>query len=68
MPCTLPHPTVPAQIAKAKLDDLCVALGRRLPDLCRVVARVEAERRASDIQPLVESLSGALHDWRETRD
>lgn len=57
----------PAQIAKAKLDDLCVALGRQLPDLCRVVARVEAERKASDIQPLVESLSGALHDWREAR-
>ena len=58
----------PAQIAKAKLDDLCDGLRRRLPDLCRVVARVEAERRASDIQPLVESLSGALLDWREARE
>ena len=57
----------PAQIAKAKLDALCDRLDRRLPDLCRAVARVEARRKASDIQPLVESLSGALHDWREAR-
>lgn len=57
----------PAQIASAKLDELCDRLDRRLLDLCRVVARVEAERKTSDIQPLVESLSGALHDWREAR-
>lgn len=58
----------PARIAKAKLGDLGDRLGLWLPELARVVARVEAERRASDIQPLVESLSGALLDWREARE
>ena len=56
----------PAEIAKAKLKGLSDRFDRRLPDLCRVVARVEAERRASDIRPLVESLSSALQDWRES--
>lgn len=58
----------PARIAKAKLDDLGERLGLSLPELCRVVARAEAEHKASDIQPLVESLSGALHDWRGGRE
>jgi len=55
----------PTEIAQAKLKGLSDRLDQRLPDLCRVVARVEAERRASEIRPLVESLSSALHDWRE---
>ena len=58
----------PARIAKAKLGDLGDRFVLPLPELCRVVARVEAERKESDIQPLVESLSGALLDWREVRE
>ena len=56
----------PSEIAEAKLDGLSEILDRQLPDLCRAVARVEAERRASDLKPLVESLSSALQDWRES--
>lgn len=56
----------PTEIAEAKLDGLSEILDRQVPDLCRAVARVEAERRASDLNPLVESLSSALHDWRES--
>ena len=55
-----------AEVAKAKLYGLSEILDRRLPDLCRVVARVEAGRSASDIQPLVENLKSSLHDWRES--
>ena len=56
----------PTEIAEAKLNGLSEILDRQLPDLCRAVARVEAERRASDLKPLVESLSSALQDWRES--
>ena len=55
----------PTEIAEAKLDGLSEILDRQVPDLCRAVARVEAERGASDLKPLIESLSSALHDWRE---
>ena len=55
----------PTEIAEAKLNGLSEILDRQVPDLCRAVARVEAERGASDLKPLIESLSSALHDWRE---
>ncbi len=54
----------PSQIAKTKLRVLAEALGRNAPDICRVVARLEANRKESDIQPLVEGLQDALQQWR----
>lgn len=56
----------PSEIAEAKLDGLSEILDRQLPDLCRAVARIEADRKVSEIQPLVESLKSALHAWRES--
>ena len=55
----------PAAIAKSKFRSLSDSLRREAPDVCRVIARLEAARRASDIQPLVEQLSNHLAQWRE---
>ncbi len=54
----------PSEIAKSKLRSLSEALDWKVPDVCRVVARLEAGRKESDIQPLVEGLQGALLQWR----
>ena len=54
----------PSQIAKTKLRGLSEPLGWDAADICRVVARLEAGRRESDIQPLVEGLANALLQWR----
>ena len=54
----------PSEIAKSKLRSLSEALGRKVPDVCRVVARLEARRKESDVQPLVEGLQSALLQWR----
>ena len=53
-----------SQIAKTKLRGLSELLGWAPPDICRVVARLEASRKESDIQPLVEGLANALLRWR----
>ena len=54
----------PSQIAKAKLRDLAEALGRNAADICRAAARLEAGRKESEIQPLIEGLQDALQQWR----
>lgn len=54
-----------AAIAKAKLNDLAETLSWNAPDIGRVIAREEAKRRESDIQPLVEELELVLREWRE---
>ena len=54
----------PARIAKTKLRGLAEPLGRNAPDICRVVARLEAARKESEIQPLVEGLESTLLQWR----
>ena len=54
----------PGVIAKTKLHDLAEPLGWSAPDVGRVVARLEAGRRESDIQPLIDGLKGALLQWR----
>ena len=53
-----------SQITKAKLRGLAEHLDREVPDICRLVARQEAERRDSDIRPLVERLESAFQRWR----
>ena len=53
-----------SQIAKIKLRGLGDSLGWNAPDICRIVARRESERKDSAIQPLVEGLDGALLNWR----
>ena len=54
----------PSAIAKTKLPSLADALDWDVPDVCRVVARLETDRQGSDIQPLVRDLEAALLHWR----
>ena len=54
----------PSEIAKSKLRSLAESLRRYTPDICRVVARLEVNRKDSDLQPLVEGLENALLNWR----
>ena len=54
----------PGEIAKTKLHGLAEPFGWTEPDIGRLVARLEAARKESDIQPLVDGLKGALLQWR----
>ena len=54
----------PSEIAKAKLRGLAEPVGCDVPEVCRIVARLEVERTDSDLQPLVERLEDALERWR----
>ena len=53
-----------SEIAKSKLDSLSDGLHRNSPEICRIVARIETNRRDSNIQPLVEGLESELLRWR----
>ena len=53
-----------SDIAKAKLNSLAEPLGKTAPDICRAIARLEAQRKDSDIQPLIEGLENTLLQWR----
>ena len=55
----------PAEIAKSKFRNLSENLNREAPEVCRILARLEAERKESDIQPFVEELQTILLLWRE---
>ena len=54
----------PGVIAKTKLRNLAEARDWDTPDVCRLIARSEATRKESDIQPLVEGLESTLIRWR----
>ena len=54
----------PSEIVKAKLRALSENLERSSQDVCRVVARQEAGRKESGVQPLVEGLENAVLQWR----
>ena len=55
----------PTEIAKSKFRNLSENLNREAPEVCRILARLEAERKESDIQPFVEELQTILLLWRE---
>jgi predicted ATPase len=55
----------PAEIAKSKFRNLSENLNREAPEICRILARLEVERKESDIQPFVEELQRILLLWRE---
>ena len=55
----------PSEISKSKFRSLSESLHREASDICRIVARLEADQRESEIQPLVEALRGILREWRE---
>ena len=50
---------------KIKFHALSEQLSREAPDVCRIVARLEAGRKESDIQPFLEDLLQILLQWRE---
>ena len=50
---------------KIKFRALSEQLSREAPDVCRIVARLEAGRKESDIQPFLEDLLQILLEWRE---
>ena len=54
----------PGEIAKTKLHELAEPHGWTPPDVGRAVARLEAGRKDSDIQPLLDGLKGVLLQWR----
>ena len=54
-----------SEIAKSKFRSLSDSLCRDPSEICRIVARLEADRQESDIQPLVDQLRGILRQWRE---
>lgn len=53
-----------SEIAKNKFRSLSDSLHREPSEICRIVARLEADRQASDIQPLVVELRRILRQWR----
>lgn len=53
-----------SEIAKNKFRSLSEELRRDTSEICRIIARLEADRTESDIQPLVGDLRGILRQWR----
>ena len=54
----------PSEIAKNKFRSLSDSLRREASEICRIVARLEAGKQESDIQPIVGDLRGILRQWR----
>lgn len=54
----------PSEIAKNKFRSLSESLNRDASEICRIVARMEVDKRDSDIQSLVNDLQGILRQWR----
>ncbi|MDD9859482.1 MAG: AAA family ATPase [Nitrospira sp.] len=55
----------PSEIAKTKLRNLAENLSKEPAILCHIVAKHEAGKKDSDIQPLVEQLKQCVFDWRK---
>ena len=53
-----------SRIAKAKIQGFAEETTRTVSEICRIVARVESERKDSEIQPAVTGLQDALLIWR----
>ena len=51
-------------IAKTKLHNLAEAQNRTGPEVCRLIARIEAADETSDLQPFLENLKDHLSKWR----
>ena len=57
-----------SSITKAKLESFADSVHRGVPELCRLVARVEVARRRNDIRSLAVELEGAVERWRSRRE
>ena len=55
----------PSEVAKNKFQSLSESLRRETSEICRIVARLEAGQRGSEIRPLADELQGILRQWRE---
>ncbi len=55
----------PSAIAKAKLDELAHQLDQTSGQLCRLIARADANSRPSELRPLMEAIHRALLQWRQ---
>lgn len=55
-----------SEIAKIKIYDLAERISEDIINICRTVARLETNRRESEIQPLVDNLRDVLQQWRDT--
>ena len=53
-----------SDISKSKFRGLSEKLNRETSEICRIVARLEADKRDSDVQPIVNELRGILRQWR----
>ena len=53
-----------AEIAKSKLNHLAESLRRPVPEVCRIVARQEVQRKDSALRPLADQLDDAIQAWR----
>ena len=53
-----------SEIIKNKFRSLSEKLNRDATEICRIVARLEADKTDSDIQPLVNDLRDILIQWR----
>ena len=51
-------------IAKTRLHNLAEAQNRTGPEVCRLIARIEAADETSDLQPFLENLKDHLSKWR----
>ncbi len=56
------------EIAKHKLWGLSEHFNRTVSEICRIVSRLEIDRRGSDIQSLYEDLDDAISRWRSERE
>lgn len=56
------------EIAKAKLFGLSDSLRRRVPEICRLVARFESRRPGGDLGALCAEIETAVREWRLRRD
>lgn len=54
-----------SEIAKYKMNALAEILDRSVSNLCRAFMVVEAQRDASEVQPLLRDLTDAVNDWRK---
>ena len=59
-----PAGDTPAEIAKAKLDNMADTLARTVPEICRLIVRLEAKDKGSEIRTLLEDLVDTLQQWR----
>ena len=61
---TAPRPIPISAIAKTRLHNLAEAQNRTGPEVCRLIARIEAADETSDLQPFLENLKDHLSKWR----